>query len=166
MIRRAALIALFAAGCGPGDAEIVGFWRNQTRQYLSLGADLHGIMTQTPTCTPVLSVYVTRDPFEGFSLRFEPDQRIYYPPAIAPKFQGDSFCSSKSSVPMCRFCEIDGESMSCESPEQEIVGAGAGVTHNCSWTRLTTISATITDRTGCGPRATQFECARTATVPR
>ncbi|MCC7386262.1 MAG: hypothetical protein IT384_30745 [Deltaproteobacteria bacterium] len=159
-----ALAFAVAAACGVDEADMVGTWVNQNGQALRVDRELHGLLTQTPSCAPVLSVFATRDPFDGFSIRFEQNQRVYYPDDISTLFVGDSFCSSQSSVPMCKFCVIDGDQMLCEQAEQEIVGAGASVVHNCTWTRSATASVDRPIPPGCHPKALEMICIRTSTT--
>lgn len=163
-MKRVLIGCLLLAGCGVDDPEILGAWKNRSGQQLIVGGDMSGQLTQAATCTPQLIVFIERDPFDGYAIRFEPSQRIFYPPAQQQAFFGESFCSSKKSVPMCRFCQIDGAEMICESPEQEIVGSGAGVVHDCNWVRSTATSTAPAP--GCRPSDLVVECVPTSTSAR
>ena len=163
-MRRAALLLVLAAGCGVDDAEILGSWTNRSGQQLIVGGDMSAQLTQAATCTPDLIAIIERDPFDGYAIRFEPNQRIFYPPSQQGAFFGESFCSSKKSVPMCRFCQVDGQEMVCESPEQEIVGAGVGVVHDCNWAR-SILTSTAAPQV-CRPSDLVVECVPTSSIAR
>ncbi len=156
---------LFVA-CSVDTPEIIGIWKNGTNQVLRVGSELDATMTQSATCAPTLTMFIDRDPFDGYAVRFDSNQRVFYPEKIAKNFIGDSFCSSQKSVPMCRFCQIDGSTMSCESAEQEIVGFGFPVTHSCEWTRLLTETSTARPA-GCGFAGADPKCVTsTSAMPR
>jgi hypothetical protein len=148
---------LMLAACGSDDPLIVGIWKNGTGQQLRVAGDLDGLLTQAATCTPTLKVFVNRDPYDAYAIRFRNRQRVYYPPAMKAMFPGEYFCASPKSVPMCRFCRIEGDTMTCESPEQEIVGAGGGVIHDCNWKKLTAGTSTVPPAS-CGPQARDAAC--------
>jgi hypothetical protein len=138
-----ALAAL--AGCGPEDFPLVGLWQNGSGQQLALGPGQVGTLTQTATCAPNLAVAAVRDPFGGWSIDFDDDQRIFYPPSIAADFTGEAYCASSGTKPMCAFCRRAEDRLDCEPTEQEIIGQGKSVTHDCSFRFVST--ATVVKRT-------------------
>jgi hypothetical protein len=149
----------FAASCHPGHAEIIGVWRNQTNQIISVGSDLNGVLTQSAACAPLLTMHVNRDPYDNYALEFDLNQRVYFPPAERMYFgSAEYFCSSDQSVPMCRFCEVRNEQMNCQTTEQNITGYGQPVVHNCTWVRLSTTAAPREMGPGAGCPKAQAGC--------
>lgn len=131
--------------CGPKEPEISGTWRNDASQLLFVGPNLEGQVTQEAPCSARLSIKVRRDPYDGYSIRFEPGQTVFFPPLQRTNFgMNEYFCASKDSVPMCAFCRVEGDSMKCNTPGQKIAGSGATVHHDCNWVRVSTSSTSTT----------------------
>jgi hypothetical protein len=134
----AASISAFLA-CSPDAAKVVGTWVNREKVYLTVEKDLRGQVYQLTACARPLTVKIHRDPFDSYSIQFDKDQTLYFPPRIKSLFGGaEFFCSSADSDPMCSFCRIDGKQMTCTAPEQKITGFGATVQHDCVWTQVST----------------------------
>lgn len=156
-----ALTLVFA--CGSDTAEIIGVWKNGTDQILDVGSDLRGTLTQTNRCAPRLAMFMHRDPFDNYAIRFEPNQNVFFPVDIAEQFlPNEFFCSSRDSVPMCRFCRVDGDALRCEAPEQDLARINPKVKHDCAWVRVSTAStATIaTSTAGCPRLPEESDCTK------
>ncbi|MCK6546017.1 hypothetical protein L6R52_09120 [Myxococcota bacterium] len=139
-------LALTAVACSPDAPEIAGVWRNGTGQLMVIEPDLTGVVWQEEACAPPLSFTMHRDPYDGYAIRFDDNQSIYFPLAQKDLFApSEYFCSSKDSVAMCRFCRLDGDTLGCERTEQKITGRGGLVTHDCTWARATGTSTTSID---------------------
>lgn len=146
--------------CGvESNPGVIGVWRNGTHQVLNVRPDLTGWLTQSATCSPTLEVSLERDPFGGWAIRFEPNQRIFYPPIQKRFFLGESFCSSPGSMPMCNFCQVEETRMTCDATRQEIVGSGVRVSHDCSWLSVPTTTTSSVPPAACGRRARDPTCA-------
>jgi hypothetical protein len=152
------LLALGTPACGTEDTTLPGRWQNGTRQVLEIRPDLSGWLTQAATCTPTLEVDLERDPFGGWAIRFDDNQRIHYPPVQQRFFEGDSFCSTPGSKPMCNFCQLEETKLTCEPTKQEIVGSGVRITHDCTWLRVGTTSTSSIPPAACGRRARTAAC--------
>lgn len=137
-VATAAAVAFAAlAACSQDPPEVVGLWRNGTNQLMVVGPDLTGVVYQEAPCTPSLRIHLHRDPYDAYAVRFEDNQSIYFPLAQKELFApAEYFCASKDSVPMCQFCRLEGDTMSCSTTEQKITGRGVLVTHDCAWRRL------------------------------
>lgn len=139
----AALLGAALITCAPDPPSIVGTWRNRDRQILAIGRTLNGFVYQIAECAPALAIKVKRDPYDAYAIQFEADQSVYFSPRQQPLFEDARlFCSSKDSVPMCQFCRIEGQQMTCETTEQKIIGRGATVTHDCTWQRVSSSTRT------------------------
>jgi hypothetical protein len=144
--RLAVALVLTAVACTPDAPEIAGLWRNGTRQLMVIDADLTGKVWQEEACAPPLSFTMHRDPYDGYAIKLDDNQSIYFPLAQKDLFApSEYFCASKDSVPMCRFCRLDGDTLACEPTEQKITGRGSLVTHDCTWARATGTSTTTID---------------------
>lgn len=158
MKRILVLGALAAVACGLSDNDVVGKWENGSGQLMVVRSDLTGFLTQSATCTPTIEIAMERDPFGAWAVRINPNQRVFFPPDQVKNFQAKSFCSSPGTKPMCDFCRVEGTRMDCDSPEQEIVGAGSRVTHNCHWLNVLTTSTATVAPASCGPFARVASC--------
>lgn len=144
--------------CGTEDTKLVGLWRNGTGQVMNVRSDLSAYLTQASTCSPTLEVDLERDPFGGWAIRFDANQRVFYPPVQQRFFRGDSFCASPSSKPMCTFCQVEDTKMVCEVTEQDIVGSGVRISHDCTWLRVATTTTATVAPLSCGLRAREPQC--------
>lgn len=144
--RTLSLLLLTALACAPDEPEVVGRWQNSTQQLLVIEKDLTGRLTQEARCAPDLRITMHRDPLDAYAVIFEDNQSIYFPLEQKALFQpNEFFCSSKESIPMCRFCRLsDPNHLDCEQTEQKITGLGSLVTHECAWVRVETSSTSTT----------------------
>ncbi len=144
------LLFLVAIACSPNPPAVSGRWTNKTKQLLVIEEDLSGRLTQEARCSPQINVTIHRDPLDAYSIVFNENQPVYFPVVQRPFFEpNEFFCASKDSTPMCNFCLVqENNSLDCEETEQKISGRGGLVTHDCTWTRVTT-TTTSTSSMGC-----------------
>lgn len=158
-------VGALAWACGTEDSGVVGLWQNGTRQVMNVRPDLTAFLTQAATCTPTLEVDLERDPFGGWAIRFDSNQRVFYPPVQRRFFRGESFCSSPGSKPMCNFCQLEETKMVCEPTAQEIVGSGVRIAHDCTWLRIATTTTATVPPASCGARAREPQCNELDRMP-